>query len=86
MPKRNVSAGGELQRRRRIGKEFLIQMDFKLVWREGSGVTRTFRQRKKQDQRWKVWEPFQELADSQVLLKVEYVFAIIEHRVRKRPY
>lgn len=45
-----------------------------------------FQAEKKQDQRWKVWEPFQELADSQVLLKVEYVFAIIEHRVRKRPY
>lgn len=46
MPKQNVSAVGELQRRRRIGKEFLIQMGFKLVWREGSEVTRTFRQRK----------------------------------------
>lgn len=50
-------------------------------WRD-----KDFQAEKKQDQRWKVWEPFQELADSQVLPKVEYVFAIIEHRVRKRPY
>lgn len=38
-------------------------MDIKLVWREGSGTDKTFRQRKKHDRSWKGEEPFQELAD-----------------------
>lgn len=29
-----------------IRKSFLVQMDFKLVWREGSGIKRAARQRK----------------------------------------
>lgn len=45
--KQSVSAIGE---KRLLD---LIQIHFKLMWREGSGMKRTSRQRK-DDQRWKV--------------------------------